>query len=291
MSRAAVDILLNASGAPNTHPQASRALISRQYFFAALVSIGFLNGISEKAYRSVADNGLATAASLTFDISVILWGACAVALIALVRAPGNPLRRGDYAIGLLAGLTFLSPVPAMSWLGLCLIAIQLRSTASDMIMRRSAALVFALTIPLFWARLIFAAFNDTILHIDAQLVGWLIGTAATGNVVAFSDGSGSMFIAPGCSSMANLSLAAVSATVFVNLRSGVWSASTLAWTATSLIAVVAINLTRIGLIGIYPQQFDLLHGPVGATVAGCLTLFAIVSIGYHRIGQDAPYNR
>ena len=178
----------------------------------------------------------------------------------------------------------------LSWLGLSLIAVYLRATASHTMMRRAAAIVFALTLPLFWSRLVFAAFSETILGIDAQLVGWLIGTATTGNVVPFADGSGSMFIAPGCSSVANLSLAVLSAAAFVNLRSGRWSPSALAWTAASATAVVAINVTRIGLIGVYPAQYDLIHGPVGAAVADGLTLLAIVGVGYHRIGHDAPFN-
>jgi hypothetical protein len=267
------------------------ASVSRPLFFAGLVAIGFANGISEKVYRSIADNGFATAVSVTFDISVIIWGACLASLATLVRVPADPFRRSDYAVGFSAGLTFLAPVPAVSWLGLCLIAVYMRATASHATMRRAAAIVFALTLPLFWSRLAFVAFNDTILHIDAQLVGWLIGTTATGNVVPLADGYGSIFIAPGCSSVANLSLAALSAVVFVNLRSGFWSSSTLTWTVASSAAVVAINLTRISLIGVYPEWYDLIHGPVGAAVANCLTLLAIVTIGYHKIGQDAPFNR
>jgi hypothetical protein len=257
-----------------------------------LVAIGFANGISEKVYRSVVDHGFAMAMSVTFDISAILWGARLAVVSTLVRAHADPSRCSDYAIGSLAGLTFLAPVPALSWLGLCLIAVYLHATASHTTMRRAAAIVFALTLPLFWARLVFfSPLNETILAIDAQLVGWLIGTATTGNVVPFGDGSGSMVIAPGCSSMANISLAVLSAVIFVNLRSGRWSLSTLTWTAASVAAVVAINLIRLSLMGVYPERFELIHGPVGAAVANCLTLLAIVSIGYHKIGQDAPFNR
>lgn len=296
MARATVGMLTRQSVVEDRPLQAAlvtrgSASVSRPLFFAALVAIGFANGISEKVYRSVADGGFATAVSVTFDISVILWGACLAALATLVRAPADPFRRSDYAIGFLAGLIFLAPVPAASWLGLSLIAVYLHATASHAMMRRAAAIVFALTLPLFWSRLVFAAFSETILGIDAQLVGWLIGTATTGNVVPFADGSGSMFIAPGCSSMANISLAVLSAVVFVNLRSGRWSLSTLTWTAASVAAVVAINLTRLSLIGVYPEQFQLIHGPVGAAVANCLTLLVIVSIGYHKIGHNAPFNR
>ena len=58
-----------------------------------------------------------------------------------------------------------------------------------------------------------------------------------------------------------------------------------------MVAVVAINLTRLSLIGVYPERFDLIHGPVGAAVANCLTLLIILSFGYHKIGHDAPSNR
>ena len=223
MARAAIGMQARQSIVENRLVRAASASVSRPLFFAALVAIGFANGISDKLYRSVADYGLATAISVTFDISIILWGACLAALVSLLSAPADPFRRSDWAIGFLAGLTFLAPVPAASWLGLCLIAVYLRATASHAAMRCAAAIVFALTLPLFWSRLVLAAFSDTILGIDAQLVGWLIGTTTTGNVVPLADGSGSMFIAPGCSSVANLVLTVVSATVFVNLRSGRWS--------------------------------------------------------------------
>ncbi|MEQ1955524.1 hypothetical protein [Mesorhizobium sp. CN2-181] len=190
-------------------------------------------------------------------------------------------------VGGLAGLSFLAPVPALSWLGLCLIALYLHSTASEAIMRRVAAIVFAMTLPLFWARLLFVAFSDTVLGIDAKLAGWLIGTTPQGNVVPLANGAGSMFIAPGCSSVANLSLAILSATVFLNLRGGRWSPAALAWTASSAIAVVVINVVRIGLIGIYPAQYELIHGPVGASITNWLVLAVVFGIGYHKIGRDA----
>jgi exosortase/archaeosortase family protein len=265
--------------------------LARPCFFAGLVLIGFANGVSEKIYRSIAEAGFATAAFNTFDISIILWGALAAAIAVLLQAGDEARRRGDTAIGLLAGISFLAPVPALSWLGLGLIALYLHRTASGSAMRRAAAIIFALTIPLFWTRLAFAAFSDTILHIDARLVGWMIGTVPDGNVVPLANGSGSLFIAPGCSSLSNLSLVFVSAAIFINLRSGHWTPAAIGWTAASAAAVVAINVTRISLIGLYPWEYDLLHGPIGASVAGWLTFAVIALIGYNRIGNDAPASR
>ena len=260
---------------------------SRSLFFAALVGIGFANGISEKVHQSIRERGLLDAAFNTFDISLIIWGSCFAALVTFARAPSDAFRRGDILVGGLAGLSFLAPVPALSWLGLCLIALYVHATASGGDMRRTAIIVFALTLPLFWARLLFVAFSDTVLGVDAYLVGWLVGTTPQGNVVPLADGAGSMFIAPGCSSVANLSLAVLSATVFLNLRGGRWSPATLAWAASSAIAVVVINVVRIGLIGLYPAQYDLIHGPIGASITNWLVLAVVFWIGYHKIGRDA----
>ncbi|MEI5680156.1 hypothetical protein WBQ96_17735 [Mesorhizobium sp. CCNWLY176] len=266
--------------------------MTRQSFFAGMVVVGFANGISEKVYRSVTDSGFAAAIFNTFEISIILWGACFAALAMLLRPSAEQaFRRGDVLVSLLAGLAFMAPVPALSWLGIVLIAVHLRRTAGDETTRRAATIVFALTIPLFWTRLAFAAFSGTILHIDARLVGWMIGTVPVANVVPLADGSGSLFIAPACSSLANLSLVFVSAAAFVNLRSGRWTLSAIGWTATSAVAVVAINITRISLIGLYPWEYELLHGPIGASVAGWLTFAVIALIGYNRIGFDAPVRR
>lgn len=277
---------------PAALPWLGTIALTRQSFFAGLVAVGFANGISEKVYRSVTDSGFAAALFNTFEISIILWGACFAALAMLLRPSAEQVfRRGDVLASFLAGLAFLAPVPALSWLGIGLIAIHLRRTASDETTRRAAAIVFALTIPLFWTRLAFAAFSGTILHIDARLVGWMIGTVPVANVVPLADGSGSLFIAPACSSLANLSLVFVSAAVFVNLRSGRWTLPAIGWTAASAAAVVAINITRISLIGLYPWEYELLHGPIGASVAGWLTFGVIAFIGYNRIGFDAPVTR
>lgn len=277
---------------PSAGSAASRVFadagLRRSSLFAGLVAVGFANGISEKVYRSVADSGFAAAIFNTFDISIILWGACFAALAMFsLASPEGRIQRGDAAVSFLAGLTFLTPVPALSWLGLGLIAVHLRRTASNDQMRRAAAIVFALTIPLFWTRLAFAAFSGTILHIDARLVGYMIGTVPVANVVPLADGSGSLVIAPGCSSLANLSLVWVSAAAFVYLRSGRWTLPAIGWTAACAAAVIAINILRIGFIGLHPSTYDLLHGPIGASIAGWLTFTVIALIGYHRVGLDA----
>jgi len=259
----------------------------RPAFYALLVLVGFANGISEIAYHAASTNGWVVAAFQTFDVSIILWVACGAAVVVLSRASNDARwQRGDVLIGVLAAITFLVPVPAASWLGLSILAIYLGFTATDPMVRRAAPIILAMTVPLFWARIVFAAFSETILRADAWLVGWIMGVAPVGNAVPLGEGSGWMFIAPACSSLANLSLAFLSAVLFVGLRSGIWTLRSAVWALVSAAAVVLINVTRISLIGLYPEHYLLIHGVVGTTFAGWLTLIGIVAIGYHRIGND-----
>lgn len=264
--------------------------LSQSALFAALVVIGFCNGISEKVYNSISSQGFLDATFQTFDVSIILWGACAAAIFMLFKdRPDQMPTRRDYGVAILASICFLLPVPALGWIGLVFIAMHLYLSDRKPATRRAAIVIFVLTVPLFWSRLLFASFTDSILRLDAHLVAWMVGTTPSRNVVPFADGSGFLFLAPACSSVANLSLALLSATALLQLRSARWTPATIFWTVVSAAAVIAINVARISLMAFYPAEYDLIHGPVGASIAGWLTLAAIVLVGYHRIGRDARH--
>jgi hypothetical protein len=251
--------------------------LSRGHFFAALVAIGFANGISEKVARQAAE----------FGISVIVWGALVAALVLLARAGPDPIRRADVAVTAAAAGAFLLPIPDLSWLAIAGLAVHLfRSTNRPA--RRAAAIVLALTIPMFWARALMAAFGNLVLEVDATFVAWVVGTQRNGNVVPFADGSGSLWIAPGCSSFAGVSLAVLCTVTFVQMLDRRWSASVVLWGLAACLAVVVVNTLRIGLIGLYPPGFDLFHGPVGANVAAWITTAAILGLCHFGIGRNAP---
>jgi exosortase/archaeosortase family protein len=205
----------------------------------------------------------------------------------LVIAPRRDLGSRDLAVAGIACLSFLAPVPAASWLGIVLIAFHLLFAARDAPNRAAAALAFALTIPVFWSRLVFMFFSAPVLAMDARLVAMMVGTTPEGNLVPFADGSGAVVLEPGCSSLANLSLALLSASLFLHMRQGRWTTANISWMVLSLLLVLTINVFRIGLIGLYPDHYQLIHGPIGATVAGWLTVAAILLVGYHRIGRHA----
>ena len=264
----------------------SRAFVSRSRLFSALVVIGFANGVSEKFAKSVSDYGWFDSVVGMAGVSVIVWGGLLCVLLLLEREDSLPIRRVDVVVAAgVAGL-FLLPIPDLSWLALdCLAVLVLMSTGEHG--RRAAAILFALTIPMFWARLAMAAVGNVILEVDAILVGWIVGTPREGNLVPFSDGSGALWIAPACSSFANVSLAVLAAVTFVNWRSRNWSASAVQWGAVACLAVVAINTLRIGLIGLYPAGYELFHGPIGSTVAAWITTGAILGLCHYGIRRSA----
>jgi hypothetical protein len=266
--------------------------MSRGAIFAGLTFIGFLNGSSEKLGGAIDEQGLLPALLDTFDISLIIWGATAAAVVLLLRAVPAKAGRWDFVVAGLVALAFVIPVPALSWVALAGMALWLYlSSPPRSLLRRAAGIIFALTIPTLWARLLFAALSDILLRLDSQLVSLVVGTRASGNVVPFADSSGSLFIGPSCSSFSNVSLAILCAAAVVNFYGRRWSLAVMLWTGLASAVVIAINVLRIGMIGLYPNGYDLIHGPLGATIAGWFTVLAIIAVCFEGMGRHAPAPR
>jgi exosortase/archaeosortase family protein len=152
--------------------------------------------------------------------------------------------------------------------------------------RRAAFVILAVTVPMFWSRLVFAMLSDWILRADAILVSLIVGTERVGNTVGFADNSGFLFILPACSSLADVSLAVLGWALFTQALTRRPSLKDVWWCLAACSAVIVINVTRIALIGLHPEHFELIHGAVGAGVAGFLALVAIVGINLIRVRGD-----
>lgn len=267
---------------------ARRSTVTRSHLFCGLVIVGFANGISERVGDEIARNGLAIAFFNTFSVSVVVWAAAIVVIWLLLQAERQAPTRVDFSVAAAAALVFLLPVPSLSWLAIAGIAVYLAWTSPSGPMRRAAAVLGALTVPMLWARILFAAMSNTILGIDAKLVGWMVGTQSSGNTIPFADGSGVLFLEPSCSSLTNVSLALLCGVVFVKAYDRPWSASTVAATMLACAATIAINVFRIGLIGVFPDSYGVIHGTIGAMLAQWATIFAVMAIYTTRIKPDAP---
>jgi exosortase/archaeosortase family protein len=139
---------------------------------------------------------------------------------------------------------------------------------------------------MFWSRLVFAMLSDLILRADAILVSLIVGTERIGNTVGFADNSGFLMILPPCSSLADVSLAVLGWALFTQALMRRPSLKDVWWCLAACSAVIVINVTRIALIGLHREHFELLHGAVGAGVAGFLALVAIVGINLIRVRGD-----
>jgi hypothetical protein len=138
--------------------------------------------------------------------------------------------------------------------------------------RRGAIILLAATVPMLWSRLLFRYFANTILSIDASLVGLMLRTGSNGNLVPFADGSGSLLILPYCSSLANVSLAFLAWILVSQWQPRRWSVQDLSWALVAAGSVVSVNVTRIGLMGLSQKHYNAIHSAWGFTITNLLIL-------------------
>ena len=265
------------------------SFVSRNELFAGLVLLGFANGISGRVISSVIVNGTPTALLSTFEISVIVWSACAVSISFLLRGPEQPVRTSDWFITTCVLVAYLMPIAPLSWLALTGLAIHIMSSSlRSSFLHRGACILLAMTIPMFWGRILFAILSDLILQADAALVGWLVGTPRLGNAIQFADGSGYLWIAPACSSLTNISLVILCWVTIAKALNRLSSLCDIGWIILACAAVIAINVTRISLIGFHPERYDLIHGPFGTAVASWTILGVTLGICLLGVRRDLP---
>jgi exosortase/archaeosortase family protein len=121
---------------------------------------------------------------------------------------------------------------------------------------------------------------------DAILVSWIVGTQRIGNTIGFADNSGYLYVLPACSSLAHVSLAILGWALFTQVLARKPSLKDVWWCLAACLAVIVINVTRMALMGLHPENFELLHGIVGANIAGFLILASIVGINLIRFRGD-----
>lgn len=263
--------------------------LARSELFGGLAIIGFINGISERAADKVTRSGVANAIFNTFDVSVIVWAALLVALWLLLHAQRTSVGPGDIAVGVAASIAFLIPVPSLAWMAVAGMAAWLIWTSAPRSrIRRAAVLLVALTMPMLWARLLFAALSNTLLEIDAKLVSWLVGSKNSGNAIPFSDGSGMLFLEPACSSLTNLSLTLLCGVLFVKAYDRRWTVPIVVTIVLACAATLAINVMRIGVISVFPDTYEIMHGVIGGAITAWTTIITITLIYTKWIAPDAP---
>jgi exosortase/archaeosortase family protein len=260
--------------------RAVRQSVSRDQFFTGLFILALVNGLAARATQGSSHLDLSALAAAALSVSAVVWFACFAALSLVLRKSGDEaVKTVDGLVGFAVLFLVAVPFKELSWFALAALALYVFwiSEAGSTI-RRGALIFLAITVPMCWGPLVLHAFAQPFLWTDALFVSNLIGTERTGNLVKFADGSGYFQIFPACSSYHNMSLAFlawISVSQFVERK---WSPQDLVWCLLAALSVLAVNVTRIGLIGLYRDHFETIHGPFGAAIADTVSLSLILAI-------------
>ena len=258
-------------------------LMSRDEFFAALFILGCVNGLGSRIVNSVRSLGWTDALLSTFGISVIVWAACFGGARLVFRERTEKIRSVDLFVGLPLILLIALPIEKSSWLAITILSFYvLLFTDPPSSRRRGALILMATTVPMLWSPLLFRYFANFILDIDASLISWLLGTRNTGNVVPFADHSGSLVISPYCSSLANVSLAFLAWVTISQWLPRRSSPKDLYWCFLAAASVIAVNVTRIALMGLSQTHYQTVHSQWGDLIANLLTLG--LTVGFCLLG-------
>lgn len=256
--------------------------VSRGEFFAALLILGCVNGLGSRIIQSINRVGWADALSSTFEISVIVWISCIAGISIILRDRTSEVHSADFAVGAGFLLLVILPIGPLSWFAVTALCLYMLVSTNDPSLRRGAVILFATTVPMLWSRMLFQFFANIILQIDASLVSWLLGTYRVGNLVEFKDGSGLLVILPSCSSLANVSLAFL---CWVTVSQSVGhkkSAYDILWCLMACASVVAVNVTRMSLMGLNLIHYNGIHNHWGDAVVNIIILG--LTIGFCVLG-------
>ena len=256
-----------------------RRLMSRDELFAVLFILACVNGLGSQIVHSVRLSGWYDALLSTFGISVIVWIACFRGTWLILQKETDEVHSADLVVGLVLLLLIALPIGRLSWLAVTILSLYVLLVADPFSSRRRGAIILlATTVPMFWGILLSRYFANFILEIDASLIGWLLGTGNTGNMVRFADQSGSLLITPYCSSLANVSLAFLAWVTISRWLPRHSSPRDLCWCFLAAASVVAINVTRISLMGLSQMHYQAVHNQWIDTIANLLTLGLTVGI-------------
>ena len=262
---------------------ALRHSMPRNEFFACLYILACANGLLGRTIYALNLEGW-RGAVVGFELNVIVLSACFAGVYLIATSNRNQIRILDLVVALgFLGLVLL-PIYAMSWVAVTGLSLYILFFANDGAERRRGALILlALAVPMLWSRLLFQFFARFLLELDATMAAWMLGTERIGNLVRFADNSGYMVITPACASVGNMTYAFLCWVVVSQWVNHRWRRIDFLWLFLACASVVAINATRIALIGHSQANFQLIHMNQYSE-AVLSTVFLCLIIGFSIIG-------
>jgi hypothetical protein len=263
-----------------------RQWVSRGELFAALLIIPCVNGLAGRVIEASRDLGW-YALTAGFNVSVIVWLAALGSIRLVLRTGGGQITAIDLAAAATVLILTAIPVPKVSWMALTISSIYIsRASLRGSATQRAALICLALTAPMLWGPALMHAYFQPFQWLDAWLISGVTGTERLGNLVQLANGPGYLMIGQACSSFHNISLAILASVTASQIVGGTRSLGQLGWCLLACASVLAVNVMRISLIGLHPNYYDVLHGPLGSTVANWLSMGLIAVICYFGVRRD-----
>ncbi|MCP2001270.1 hypothetical protein [Nitrobacter winogradskyi] len=262
--------------------------VDRSGLFASLYIIACANGLTARIVKSIHSRGWFDATVGNFDVSIIVWVACFVGVSLVLSERAGKIQKADLVLSAALLLLIALPIGATSWLAVAILSLYILflGRPADSL-RRGAIVLLAVTIPMFWSRVVFNLFARYILEIDAIFVRWVLGTERTGNLVEFVDHSGSLAILPSCSSLANVSLALLCWATVSQFARHKWRSQDILWCLLACFSVFAVNVLRVSLMGVSGSFYLMLHSPPVEVLLSIIMLGLVVSISLAGIRHDS----
>jgi hypothetical protein len=264
----------------NAHDQASLKLrgLNRGDYFAGLFALGCASGLALPVIHSIREIGLVDALFQTFGISVIVLIACFAGIRLVMSERTSGLLISEIALGFGYIILVSLPIGPLNWIGVTALSLYLIFRTDASASRRGALILFAVTAPMLWSRMIFHFFASYILAADASVVSLLLGTQRNGNIVDFADNSGSLVILPACSSLANVSLAFLCWVTLSQLLNHKSHRLDILWCTLACAAVIAVNVSRMAFLGLSGWHYASFHNDWGDGVVNIITLTLVATI-------------
>ena len=267
--------------------------MSRDQFFCGLFILAAANGLEGLVVDSVVTQGWSDALLGSFGVSAVVWIACFAASVLLYGSRlDEVITTPDAVIGLGVLAMTILPFAKLSWLALTALSLYMLCVSPARSPRRRGAFIaLAVTGPMLWGPALMDIFGPPILQADAILVSTVIGTDRIGNVFSGAIGSGGIpthfAIYPACSSLHGMSIAVLAWITISNTLGVAWSARHLAWGLLAAVSVLAVNVSRLSLIGLFPAHYSAIHGSPGSDIAAWLSLALVVAISLLGVGREA----
>ena len=248
---------------------------SRASLFAIIGCVAAVNGFAGKIAVAFYNQSFVVTVFDLGGVSAIVWFAIGSLFTIASEGGARPgMQPHDKAVASLTLALSFIPLNFASAIGLLLCGAYLAATsAKDSSDQRIAIIMIALTGPLIWGRFLLALIGPFLLGLDARLAGLLAGVPVQGNVVGLR-GGGSLYVALGCSSVHNMSLAVllfVTLTQILRLR---YTPILVLTGVGAALAMAIVNVLRLATLARFPQYFELMHTGWGGTLCGAISFVA-----------------